>query len=204
MFITLEGIDGSGTTTQVASLAKLLGDQGRKCTVTFEPSDGEIGRLLRQALQRNVLQHDETGPDDRMLALLFAADRIDHLRRVVEPALARGEIVISDRYVHSSLAYQGASLEPRWVDAINAKARTADLVIWLDVPIDVCLRRVESRGGVREIFERKETLMAVKRRYEEAMHLRPERIVRVDGRGTPEAVAGRIFDVVQAHAAPEK
>lgn len=199
MFITLEGIDGSGTTTQVALLAQLLAEEGRSCTTTFEPSNGEIGRLLRDALQRKVLQHDADGPDHRMLALLFAADRIDHLRRVVEPALARGEVVISDRYVHSSLAYQGASLEPRWVDAINAKARTADLVIWLDVPVEVCLERVTSRGGVREIFESEETLMAVKQRYEHAMHLRPERVVRVDGQGAPQKVAQRLLEVVHAH-----
>lgn len=198
MFITLEGIDGSGTTTQVALLAQLLADEGHRCVKTFEPSDGEIGRLLRTALQKKALQHDDGAPDDRMLALLFAADRIDHLRRVVEPALARGDLVISDRYVHSSLAYQGASLEPRWVDAINAKARTADLVLWLDVPIEVCLERVASRGGVREIFESRAVLKAVKQRYEHAMHLRPERVVRVDGQGAPETVAQRLLDAVHA------
>lgn len=199
MFITLEGIDGSGTTTQVQRLAERLRRQGSTVTTTFEPTDGPIGRLLRDALQRQTLQHGEEGPDPAMMALLFAADRRDHLRRLVEPALARNEIVISDRYVHSSLAYQGALLDARWVDALNAQARKADLVLWLDVPVEDCLQRLQQRGGVREIFEQQHMLRAVQQRYEHAMDLRPERIVRVDGVGAIDDVSDRLMRAVQTH-----
>lgn len=201
MFITLEGIDGSGTTTQVQRLADGLRAQKHAVTTTFEPSEGRIGTLIREALQQQALQHHDGRPDPRMLALLFAADRIDHLRTIVQPALARGEIVISDRYVHSSLAYQGAQLDDRWVDAINAGAQRADLVLWLDVPVETCLARVASRGQTREIFEHKEMLLAVKARYERAMHLRPERVQRIDGTGEVDAVAARILAAVTAHLA---
>lgn len=199
MFITLEGIDGSGTTTQVQRLADALRALGKTVTTTCEPSDEPIGRMIREALQRRVLQHGPEGPDPSMLALLFAADRIDHLRRVVEPALARQEIVISDRYVHSSLAYQGALLDARWVDAINAGARKADLVFWLDVPVDDALQRVASRGEATEIFEQKDVLLAVKGRYEHAIHLRPERVIRIDGAGTVERVSERLVAAVLRH-----
>jgi|SRR5690625_251825 len=197
MFITLEGIDGSGTTTQVQRLAQALRTADKAVTTTYEPSDGRIGRLIREALQRRALQHGDAGPDPSMLALLFAADRIDHLRTVVEPALARGEIVISDRYVHSSLAYQGAMLDARWVDAINAGARRADLVLWLDVPVEDALARVSHRGEAREIFEQREMLLAVQQRYQHAMHLRGEQVIRVDGTGTADAVTERLLHTVK-------
>ncbi len=132
-----------------------------------------------------------------VIALLFAADRVDHLRDEVEPALAAGKVVISDRYVHSSVAYQGAECDIDWVVEVNARARMADQVIFLEVPVVECLRRIDERGE-RELFERRETLEAVGRRYEDAFARRDDPVCRVDGVGTPEAVADAIWEVVSS------
>lgn len=199
MFIVFEGLDGSGTTTQVQKIAARLRQLAVECVTTFEPSEGPIGVMIRQALRRRLTLPGGEALDHRSLALLFAADRIDHLTAIVEPALAQNKVVISDRYVHSSLAYQGATLDPRWVDAINAQARTADLVIWLDVPVEECVKRMNQRGDTQELFEAAETLTKVQHRYTHAMKLRPELIVRVDGTGTADEVEGRVVDVLRAH-----
>jgi dTMP kinase len=107
-FIALEGIDGSGTTTQKARLAAALRDRGLDVLETFEPSEGPLGTMARGMLRGD----DPAAPD--LLALVFAADRLEHLSRCIEPALAAGRTVICDRYVLSSLVYQsGVDPEPQ-------------------------------------------------------------------------------------------
>src|SRR4051794_39709628 len=108
-FIVIEGLDGAGTTTQTERLATRLREEGHRVLTTREPSDGPVGMLLRQALTGRLTLPGAHAPlADETLALLFAADRTDHLASRVEPALGRGEVVLCDRYVLSSLAYQGA------------------------------------------------------------------------------------------------
>ena len=193
-FIVLEGIDGSGTTTQAARLAVSLRDSGYEVVSTREPSDGPIGVLLRQALTRRL-----SGLSDRTLALLFAADRLDHLASVVEPALAEGKVVVSDRYVLSSLAYQGMRLPLRWVEALNAAARPADLTLYLNVPPGTAARRRQGRGGTTELFDADEVQRAVARAYGRVVrkHARAQRVVRVDGRAAPDEVAREILSRVR-------
>ena len=147
-FIVLEGIDGSGTTTQAARLAASLRAAGHAVVSTREPSDGPLGVVLRQALTRRLV-----GLSDQALALLFAADRLDHLASVVEPALAEGKVVVSDRYVLSSLAYQGMRLPLSWVETLNAAARPADLTLYLEVDPRTAARRRQGRGGAAELFD---------------------------------------------------
>ena len=132
------------------------------------------------------------------IALLFAADRIDHVQNEVEPALARGEIVVSDRYVHSSIAYQGTELPAAWVAEINQRARRADLVVFVDVPVATCLARIDGRGE-RELFEREEFLRGVAENYEAAVTFRGEPWVRVDGTASVEAVHAAVLAAVNAH-----
>jgi dTMP kinase len=194
-FIVLEGIDGSGTTTQAARLVASLRASGHAVVNTREPSDGPIGVVLRQALTRRLV-----GLSDRVLALLFAADRLDHLASVVEPALAEGKVVVSDRYVLSSLAYQGMRMPLGWVETLNAAARPADLTLYLDVDAGTAARRRQGRGGTEELFDADEVQRAVARAYGRVVrkHTRAQRVVRVDGRAAPDEVAEEILARVQA------
>ena len=129
--IALEGIDGAGTTSQVAPVASRLRLLGHDVLPTCEPTDGAIGRLLRQCLRAHGNPEE---PGEATMALLFAADRLAHLAEIIEPALQRGAIVLTDRYVWSSFAYQSAALPADWVRQINAQARPADLTIYFDLP----------------------------------------------------------------------
>ena len=194
-FIVLEGIDGSGTTTQAARLVASLRASGHAVVNTREPSDGPIGVVLRQALTRRLV-----GLSDRALALLFAADRLDHLASVVEPALAEGKVVVSDRYVLSSLAYQGMRMPLGWVEALNAAARPADLTLYLEVDPRTAARRRQGRGGTEELFDADAVQRAVARAYGRVVrkHTRAQRVVRVDGRAAADEVAQEILARVQA------
>lgn len=146
--LALEGIDGSGTTTQAARLAAELARRSYQVLATREPSSGPIGRLLRRALG------GENAPiDPGAMALLFAADRLDHLAREILPALARGEHVVSDRYLLSSLAYQSVDVERDWVVTINARARPPDLTLLLEVPVELAQERRRGRGGSEELYD---------------------------------------------------
>jgi dTMP kinase len=193
-FIVLEGIDGSGTTTQAARLVASLRSAGHEVVATREPSDGPLGVVLRQALTRRLV-----GLSDRALALLFAADRLDHLASVVEPALAEGKVVVSDRYVLSSLAYQGMRMPLGWVEGLNAAARPADLTLYLAVDPRTAARRRQGRGGRAELFDADEVQRAVARAYARVMrkHARAQRVVRVDGRASPDEVARQILSRVR-------
>ena len=193
-FIVLEGIDGSGTTTQAARLVASLRAAGHAVVGTREPSDGPLGVVLRQALTRRLV-----GLSDRVLALLFAADRLDHLASVVEPALAEGKVVVSDRYVLSSLAYQGMRLPLRWVETLNAAARPADLTLYLEVDPGTAARRRQGRGGTEELFDADEVQRAVARAYGRVVrkHTRAQRVVRLNGRAAPDEVAREILSRVR-------
>ncbi|WP_344167689.1 dTMP kinase [Pilimelia columellifera] len=150
LFVVFEGGEGAGKSTQVAALAEALRSQGRAVTVTHEPGATRIGAQIRALL----LDHPDgaPAPTARAEALLYAADRAHHVATVVRPALERGEIVISDRYVDSSLAYQGAGRELAvadlaWLSSWATNHLTPDLVVLLDIDPAVGLARVASRGS---------------------------------------------------------
>ena len=154
--IVVEGIDGAGKTTHARRLVRWLRERGIQAHYTFEPTRGTIGRILEEmASKRRV--------DVRVEALLFAADRIDHLNRIIKPLLEMGYVVVSDRYVHSSIAYQSITVgDQRWVEELNRFAEKPDLVILLDVDPEIGLRRIKGR---RARFERIEILKRVRRKY---------------------------------------
>jgi dTMP kinase len=205
-FIVLEGIDGSGTTSQSRRLVDELERLGTPACWTCEPTAGPVGKLIRLALQRKLTA--DNGVDPRALswsalALLFAADRIDHVDSVVEPALRSGRTVISDRYVLSSLAYQsvtspeGEGAVP-WIRAINARAIRPDLTIVLDVSDDVAAERRALRGGPPELFEIRDVQRQLAEVYGQAGRLVPEdRIVHIPD-GLPDAVFERVLAAVLA------
>lgn len=189
-FIVLEGLDGSGTTTQAERISEALRAEGHRVRTTREPSDGPIGTQLRLALTGRLgLPHGRGPLSEETLALLFAADRLDHLAAVIEPAIQRGEIVLCDRYVLSSLAYQGSALPMAWVEEINARARAPDLTLFLEIDVATAARRRAARGGEVELFEADERQARIATRYLEAIRRRPrERIVRIDGAQSVEEV----------------
>lgn len=152
LLLALEGIDGSGTTTQAARLVQRLdasasGSQRPTAHLTCEPSRGPIGQLLRQVLA------NERQLGAKTTALLFAADRLDHLDVEVEGCLRRGQDVVSDRYVYSSLAYQSVQMPMAWVFQINAQAPSPDLAIYLRVSPEVAGRRRQQRGEPAQLFD---------------------------------------------------
>jgi dTMP kinase len=193
-FVVLEGLDGAGTTTQSARLAAALRRAGRRVVLTREPSDGPVGAKLRQALNGRLRRPGGRMLSDAALALLFAADRLDHLASTVEPSLASGAVVVSDRYVLSSFAYQGRVLDPTWVEALNANARPPDLTLFLEVRPRVAATRRRLRGGPKERFEDARTQAAVARAYDAvvARHARKHHVRRLNGELGVEAVAKQV------------
>ena len=160
-FIVLEGIDGAGTTTQMSELARTLSARGREVHTTHEPSDGPVGSMLR-LIMRGRVASPGGAPGWEMMALLFAADRMDHVAAEIEPVLARGGVVLSDRYDASSIAYQSVSSDGSagdavtWIRTLNRAARRPDLVVVVDVTSDVALTRRTARGGAPELYEKHE------------------------------------------------
>jgi len=176
VFVAVEGIDGSGKTTVIAEVAKLL----PRVYVTREPSGGPIGRLLKEWALRGGTA------DPHVDALLFAADRIEHYKREIEPKLREGYIVITERYVESSVAYQGAAGVPiEYILYINSVVPRPHLTIILDVDPAEAMRRIKARGRL-EKFEDVEFLRRVREIY----------LARARAEGYPVIDAGRPADEV--------
>jgi len=165
LFITLEGIDGTGTTTQARRLVKRLRRMKLPALLTWEPSRGPIGRLIDRLISEDEGKRTDRRRFHEAVALLFAADRLDHLATEILPALKEGRVVVSDRYVMSSWAYQSVVVDEGWVREINLRAPAADLTLLLDAPPELCLKRVTSRNAKRQIFEREKYLRSVRSIY---------------------------------------
>jgi dTMP kinase len=199
-FIVFEGLDGAGTTTQARLLADRLQKQGRTVYLAHQPSEGPVGLLTRQILAgraATTLADGRLGVvDERVMALLFAADRLDHLGSQIEPRLARGEDVILDRYTLSSLAYQGASVSHEFIQAANRFARRPDLTLFLYVPATVALDRVRNRGAKLERYETASQLQAIEREYNRLVGTLAS-VVSIDGTRSISEVAEQCFAALQ-------
>ena len=188
-FIVVEGIDGSGTTTQCSIIADRLRDEGLPAHTTREPSDGPVGVLIRQVLTGRVVtpgRHGARPPSWATMAALFAADRLDHLESEINPNLADGVTVICDRYDHSSVAYQtvssgGSADVSAWVLDLNRRARRPDLTLVLDVDPQVAAKRRQTRAAAPELYEVREMQVALAEFYAKIDELFPDdTIVHVD------------------------
>lgn len=162
--IVFEGIDGAGTTTQAKLLFENLNKEGIKVHLTAEPSTGPIGKLIRAYLKKEE-RFSDNYLGEHSMALLFASDRLEHLSREILPALEKGNVVISDRYLLSSLVYQSIVCKEEWVSEINKEAKPPDFTILLDCPPEVAQKRVETRLLLPELFEDFETQKKVRERY---------------------------------------
>lgn len=194
-FIVLEGIDGCGSTTQARRLAAALGAH-----LTAEPTQGPVGKLIRDILQGRVGRPFTAAS----MALLFAADRLDHVASEIEPALAAGTPVVSDRYDLSSLAYQSATSEAGdstvpWIRALNGPALRPDLTLVIDVEADTAAARRAARGAAAELYEVDELQRRLAGVYRDAERLVPgDRLVHIDGSADADAVFERVLEAVRA------
>lgn len=188
LFVTFEGIEGCGKTTQIEHLASFLKGISRPFLVTREPGGTEIGEQIRQVL----LSCDNAGMEPMAELFLYEAARIQHMRQVISPALEEGKIVLCDRFADATLAYQGygRGLDLAWVEETNARAmnnRKPDLTFLLDLPVEEGLRRawkrMEKQTAKEDRFE-KESLdfhRRVKEGYLILARREPQRIVILDG-----------------------
>jgi dTMP kinase len=170
--IAFEGLDGSGQTTQGKLLTLWLRQKaGFDAHYTKEPTSGPIGSILKRTLAqpKDTTSAGALGQNPATLALLFAADRLDHIEREILPLLQHGTHVISDRYALSSLAYQSLTLDPKWIRSINRHALRPDLTIFLDVPLETCLERIQNRHPEPELYEHAAALEQVAQRYRETI-----------------------------------
>ena len=204
VFIVLEGLDGSGTTTQAALLKEWFGREGAgygRCVATCEPTAGPAGSIARMALNHRLTL------DSRTMALLFAADRADHVYKKddgsQEPGLyhllQQGIHVVSDRYLLSSLAYQSLDLPMEWILRINAEVITPDITVFIDIAPTISGLRLRQERYHQDLFEADSTQLRVQAQYETAIRLlagQGQRISRVDGDQPADAVHRAILGEV--------
>lgn len=142
MFITLEGIEGSGKTTQILQIAEHIKNKGNDCVITREPGGTAIGKQIRAIL----LDSNNKGLDPSAELLLYIADRVQHVQEVIRPALSSGKTVLCDRYFDATVAYQGIArgLDREWIDLLHKKVvenLQPDITILLDLPAETGLKR---------------------------------------------------------------
>lgn len=209
-FIVFEGTDGSGLSTQAELLRNWFRSRQLRVDLTKEPSAGPVGALIRLALNHRLVGCEEHAsgsgalsrpnlPED-VMALMFAADRLDHYYGEIQPRLEEGTHVICDRYILSSLAYQSLDnkLSTRWLQQINSHAGQPDITIFLDVPVAVSRQRIEQQRWHDDRYEAAETLKAVRANYLaliDELRKKHNKIVVIDGNRPIDQVHA---DIVQA------
>jgi dTMP kinase len=185
-FICVEGLDGSGKTTQAKLLAKKL-SKSHTAVYTAEPSQGKIGTFIR----KHCL-YGEKRLSSIIEALLFAADRIEHVETEVLPALHQGKLVISDRYLYSSIAYQGAAgLSLEWIERINEHALRPDLAVFIDVAPKTAIPRLKPNKSLMENFGTQQKVRKIYLQFVEKGLL-----TRINGDQPKNEVAKELYAVV--------
>jgi dTMP kinase len=224
VFVVLEGIDGAGTSTQAERYASHLRGMRRMAHVTHEPSSGPFGSQIRLVLRQRLML--SSTHQSEVMALLFAADRLDHVECEIAPLLRDGYVVISDRYDLSSIAYQSITAQasfaegpvsregptsappssiPRdpvdrvaWIRNVNRFARRPDVTVVLDVSPEVAASRRRTRGGAVEIYDDADLQARLADAYRRAEDLVPgDRLIHIDGDGDIDAVAAKIAEALE-------
>lgn len=195
LFIALEGIDGSGKSTQARRLADQLARQGHRVYATFEPTNSRIGSIIRDIFRHRM------EADHRTIAALYVADRLHHLLNQQDGILKKleeGYTVITDRYYFSSYAYQGSHVPMDWVitaNSLSAGLRRADFTFYVDITPEEGVARMKKSREVVELFETLDELRTVRANYFEAFErLKGEEQIRIiDGMRPQEDVAADIW-----------
>lgn len=205
LFLTFEGLDGCGKTTQMRLLARRLRDGGETVIETVEPGGTDIGRAIRRILLDPENKHLSAAAE----MLLYFAARAQNVDEILTPAIGRGEIVLSDRWTDSTWAYQGFGRNlgtevVQSLDRIACRGRRPDLTFWVDIDLETSLERARSRNrdqaadDTRMEDESRLFFERVLQGYKALAEAEPGRVVRVDGRGTVEEVAVRVAAAYEA------
>lgn len=198
-FIAFEGIDGSGKSTQVKMLVERLKKEGICCYTTMEPTDSPIGSLIHQIMVGRIKT------DNKVIAALFVADRLDHLLNDTNGIVSKieeGITVVTDRYYFSSYAYHSVDMPMDWVIKANEQSSNIlrpTVTIFIDVNPDTAIERISRNRFQQELFEKKSRLVKVREKYMEAFERLKdvEKIVVVDGNKSQEEIADNIWNEVQ-------
>jgi dTMP kinase len=198
-FVVLEGLDGSGTTTQLRLADRQLESRGVPHFCTGEPTTGPVGRLIRQILKKQTPARPDT------VALLFAADRNEHLYEENEGIVARlrrGELVVCDRYLFSSLAYQSLACDPQFVFCLNRRFPLPRHLVFLDTPVTVSQQRLTGRCAEGpELYDEPEIQQDILSAYENSFRRFPAaqmQLHRLDGRQEPELVFKKFWSILES------
>ncbi len=187
IFVCIEGIDGSGKTTQAHRLVETLTRLAHNAVYTTEPSKGVYGEIIR----KHIL-HGDTRVPPIAEATLFAVDRIDHVEKEIVPLLESGKIVVCDRYIYSSIAYQGAAgLDVDWIKEINRHAIKPHLAVYIDATPETVVQRIRRRRSVMETLQTQRDVREFYLRMAEK-----EQLIKIAGDASIEKVARTIEDVV--------
>ncbi|MBB6478825.1 dTMP kinase [Spirochaeta isovalerica] len=195
-FIVIEGLDGSGTTTQLDNITSFLSNRNISHVRTFEPTDKETGLLIRQVLAGKIPLKQET------IAYLFAADRNEHIHGekdgIIE-LLKSNRYVISDRYHFSSIAYQSINSDPALVRELNNRFPLPEYLIFIDVSVEECQKRMKQRNGTKDIYDSIEYQRKVLENYNRAIDYFSDssmKVVRINGMQSAELVFQDILEAV--------
>ncbi|MBI2085267.1 MAG: dTMP kinase [Candidatus Aenigmarchaeota archaeon] len=190
--IAIEGCDGSGLSTQTKMLCEWLRSKGKEVLQTKEPTENFIGKTIRSVLRKEITT------DQKTLQLLFCADRAHHLESEIIPALEQNKIVVTDRYIMSTIAFGSLNEDAEWLKKLNEKFRKPDLTIIIDVPEDISINRIKSSRPKIELFEEKEKLKKIRENYKTLSKEFPN-VILVDGTKPPEEVFNLIKSAVESN-----
>lgn len=200
-FIAFEGIDGSGKSTQIQLLSEKLREMEIYCYTTMEPTDSPIGSLIHQIMTGRIKT------DNKVIAGLFVADRLDHLLNDVNGILSKileGTTVITDRYYFSSYAYHSVDMPMEWVIQANAQSKEIlqpTITIFIDVNPNTAIERIAKNRFHQELFEKKSRLVKVREKYLEAFdRLKDEEnYVIIDGNRAQKEIAEDVWNAVKGY-----